>query len=297
MKRNHIINILVIVLAACSCRTEKPDYKASGEITFPNASWEPTGLVCAPDGRLLITDISPNAAIQVFDGRGVYLGGIGGPGEEAGYLWVPMDVAVGGDNSIHVAEFGTHRVSVFRADGAFLKTIGDGDLRTPMGVAVGPRGEIYVADPGAGGLVVFNARGEKTALWGRERALADAWDVAVAADGRIAVITADDSGIALLSASGEFKTRATAFGGEWEPVEACYDQAGALYVIGRRKTAAGALEPWVALFDNDGRFREAFAVNLTEPSGIAVDGDGKVYVSDGSRHKVAVYAQEIPGRK
>jgi DNA-binding beta-propeller fold protein YncE len=296
MKLNHIINTIAVVVCmyACACRTDKPVYTAAGEIHFPNESWEPAGLAVAPDGSLLVTDMSPNAAIQVFSPRGVYLGGMGGPGEEAGYLWVPMDVAAGSDGTVFVAEFGTHRVTAFHADGAFIKTIGGDNLRTPMGVAAGKNGELYVADPGAGGVIVFDAAGKAAALWGTERGVAKAWDVAAAPNGKVAIVTADGGDVRVFNAKGEDVGRATAFGGAWEPVEATFDRSGNLYLVGRRKTPQGALEPWVAVFTSDGRFKESFAVDLTEPSGIAAGPDGKVYVGDGSRHKVLAYNKTTP---
>ena len=86
------------------------------------------------------------------------------PGDDAGYHWAatwgdaapvgvfyrPEAIAADADGNIYVADTGSHRVQVFRADGTFVRAFGrlgngNGEFYRPLGIAVsGDR--VYVAD-------------------------------------------------------------------------------------------------------------------------------------------------------
>ena len=74
-----------------------------------------------------------------------------------------MDVAFGPGGIIAVADYGSHRVEVFHANGMFACQLGSGEAGTksdrfsrPTSVAFGPGGIIAVADYGSHRVEVFN---------------------------------------------------------------------------------------------------------------------------------------------
>ncbi len=231
-----------------------------------------------------------NCAVQVFDAAGVYLGGIGGVGKAPGELFVPVDVAVGPDGNVYVAEFGTHRVSIFRPDGSLVKIIGEQDLVAPLGVAVAPDGKIYVADAEAGGLLTFSHEGVLVDKWGEDRETSHILDVAVAPDGAVAYGPGDSGEVLLVTPRDGGPSRVTIDGNTASvPNEITFGPRGKLLVLSQRTDAGGTLENFVAILSPRGELLEEVPLSLTTPTGIAAAPDGAIYVADGPRHEVRTY--------
>ncbi len=279
-------------LLALSCGPREPAecYVDVGRLNLPNDSWEPAAIAVAPGGTVYVGDSSLNCTVQIFDADGVYLGAIGSLGKGPGELFVPTDVAVGPAGKIYVAEFGTHRISVFRADGTFVKAVGERDLVAPFGVAVGADGKVYVADVEAGGLLVFSPEGVLLETWGENRDTSQILDVAVAPDGGVAY-TPGAAGEVLYFAPGQadplrLKTGEDAASA---PAEVAFGPRGELFILGRRTDAGRTLEYFVAKFSPKGKLLEEVPLSLTSPSAVAVAPDGTMYVADGPRHEVRIY--------
>lgn len=86
------------------------------------------------------------------------------PAETKGTRFVePMDLQVGADDKVYVADKGANKVVVLDNDGALLLSIGaeEGEsmLSAPEGLFVTPDGLIYVADSGNQRIAVFGADG------------------------------------------------------------------------------------------------------------------------------------------
>lgn len=86
------------------------------------------------------------------------------PAETKGVRFVePIDLQVGADDKVYVADKGANRVIVLDNDGALLQTIGEeegaGMLSAPEGLFVTPEGVVYVADSGNQRIAVFRADG------------------------------------------------------------------------------------------------------------------------------------------
>lgn len=136
--------------------------------TVATGLWYPYNLDFAADGSWYIADglndriqkIDPDGIITTFaGGNGEGFSGDGGLAIEA-QLFRPVDVAVGMDGSVYIADYGNHRVRVVTPDG-FISTFagngiaefsGDGGLAVdasfnrPQDVAIGPDGTVYIAD-------------------------------------------------------------------------------------------------------------------------------------------------------
>ena len=112
------------------------------------------------------------------------LSSFGAFGSGAGQLDYPRAVTLGPDGTAYVAETEGRRVSVFAADGTFVRAMGKGvrpgggdicttetgcqrglddgsdeALRGPFGVALGPEGRLFVSDVGGGRIVVYDPDG------------------------------------------------------------------------------------------------------------------------------------------
>jgi sugar lactone lactonase YvrE len=189
----------------------------------------------------------------------------------SGALIDPVDVAVGPDGSIYVAEIAANRVRRITPEGELRPFAGfgpggfDGDggkadralLQSPTGVAVGPDGSVYIAD--AGNQVVRR----------------------VAPDGRIRTVAGAGS-------VGSVPERSDPMAAELNPYDVAVAADGTLYIasprhhrvfaIGRNgliRTFAGSGTAGSA--GDDG---PATAAELNSPSSLAVGADGAVYVSD-----------------
>ena len=295
MRIHYSIAATAVAVTLFACRPpETATLVKTGELHFPGGQWEPDGVALTSDGRVFVADISLASAVEVFDAAGIYAGALGAPGEEPGRLMAPTGVAVGPGDAVYVAEFGTRRVSVFAADGLFLRTIGAGALRSPLGVAVDRGGTVSVADAGAGGVVVFPRGAEPPIIWGKEKGVAGAWDVAVAADGRVAVAAVDNRHPVVLAGPTYNATPFSAPGINAEVVKVAFDAEGNLFALTRETTREGAVVYAVARYDVAGKLVGKWAIPLTTPGALAIARDGTIVIADGGRHEVAKYRR--PGK-
>jgi DNA-binding beta-propeller fold protein YncE len=289
MKINYTIAALLFALSCGPEKTAEP-YVEVGRLNVPGDSWEPAAIAVAPDGRIYVADSSLNSAVQVFDRDGLYEGGIGGLGKGPGELFVPTDVATGPDGKIYVAEFGTRRVSVFGPEGRFVKTVGEGALTAPFGVAAGPDGEIYVSDAEGGGLLIFSPEGALLEVRGEEADTGPILDVAVAADGGVALAPGPTGEVLFYSGYDRKLSHLKVSEDEtFAATEVTFGPGGNFFILGMRKGAGGTQEHSVARLAANGKLMEEIELALTSPAGLAVAPDGTMYVGDGSRHEVKIY--------
>ncbi|MBB6675267.1 YIP1 family protein [Cohnella nanjingensis] len=75
----------------------------------------------------------------------------------------PVDLQVGADDKVYVADKGANRIVVLDDDGALVRTLGGEEgpsrLSAPEGVFVTPDGQVYVADSGNQRIAVFGPDG------------------------------------------------------------------------------------------------------------------------------------------
>lgn len=181
-------------------------------------------LALGPDGSVYVVDefnlrirrIGLDGVITTVAGNGTQgFGGDGGPATDAA-LNFPVDVAVGLDGSLYIADAENNRIRRVDAGGIITTFAGNGTcdayaeglpaLQTaicvPLAVAVGPEGELYVAMGrrilriGSDGIVRtaagtggFNSSGDGGPA--REAPIDDPNDVAVGPDGAIYIADGD----------------------------------------------------------------------------------------------------------
>lgn len=79
----------------------------------------------------------------------------------------PMDMAIGKDGNLYIADAGAHVILICSRDGEQVGSIGEGVLQTPTGVYVTEDGTVYVADKDAKKVFVFDAQGNVTAEYSK----------------------------------------------------------------------------------------------------------------------------------
>lgn len=115
---------------------------------------QPRGMITDGMGFLYVADAGLNC-VFVFTGDGVYQRKIGGTnGSGNGQLAGVVDVAVARNGDVFILESSNHRVSVFDANGNFLRNWGGlgtltGQLYNPASIAISPSDIVYVAQAGS----------------------------------------------------------------------------------------------------------------------------------------------------
>ncbi|MDT8896892.1 TIGR03663 family protein [Thermanaerothrix sp. 4228-RoL] len=274
----------------------------------PGQFQNPRGIAIAPDGSIYVAD-SRNHRIQHLSARGEVLQVWGSfadssTGEAPGGTFnEPWGVAVGPDGSVYVADTWNHRIQKFTSDGQFVTMWGyfgqaerPDAFWGPRDVAVDAQGRVYVTDTGNKRVVIFTSEGQYIAQFGGAGVEAGKFDEPVGIDvdtegniyiadtwnQRVQVITPDFSNNLFIPVR------------EWE-ISGWYGQSldnkpfisisplGHVFVTDPEGYR-------VLEFDAQGNFVRGWGDYSTGtdgfglPSGIAVDSQGRVWVSDAGNH-------------
>lgn len=149
-----------------------PDRIIGQSGTEPGQLQAPRGIAIAADGSIYVAD-SRNQRIQHFAADGTWLNAWGSFGETTssatapnGTFNEPWDVAVGPDGSVYVTDTWNHRIQKFTANGEFIATWGYFGQAEQPDAFWGPRamafdslGRLYVTDTGNKRVVVFEPDG------------------------------------------------------------------------------------------------------------------------------------------
>ncbi len=189
----------------------------------------------------------------------------GGPGQ----LNQPRGIAVGGDGTTYVAEYGGQRVSAFASDGAFLRMIGVGDLHEPAGVALGPEGNVFVSDSEDDRIVVYSTGGAFVHTFGESGEgagqLDEPFGIEFDRSGLLYVADSSNSRIDVFTPEGDFiralGKEVDSVGGENECIAECR--------VGVSDGSAGSMDA---------------------PTDVAFGPDDEMVVADGSNNRVDVFS-------
>jgi predicted membrane-bound mannosyltransferase/DNA-binding beta-propeller fold protein YncE len=148
-----------------------PDVVLDSLQTNPLLLNAPRSLAFAKDGSMYVADSRNHRVLHldvngnILNEWGTYADGVNVPLEN-GTFNETWGIAVGPDGSVYVTDTWNHRIQKFSADGRFIKawgTFGQGETPEsfygPRGLAVDAEGRVYVVDTGNKRIVIFDADG------------------------------------------------------------------------------------------------------------------------------------------
>ena len=268
-----------------------------------------------------IRKITATGEMSILAGAGTS-GSADGAGTAAQF-YSPTGVTADSSGNVYVADLGNHRIRKITATGEVSTLAGstrgfrDGDgtaaeFDGPAGVAVDSADNVYVADLGNHRIRKITPEGLVSTLAGSTEGFRDGagttaqfkypTDVAVDAAGNVYVADASNHRIRLITATGEVSTLAgtgrvgstngAGTAAEFdEPVGVAVDSSGNLYVADygnhriRRITPTGEMS---TLAGSTEGFRDGAGIEaqFDFPSGVTVDAEGNVYVTDYFNHLI-----------
>jgi DNA-binding beta-propeller fold protein YncE len=185
--------------------------------------------------------------------------------------------------AFYVLDAGNARVQKFGRERDFLTSWGnqgdaDDQFVCPSGIAVDRQGRVYVSDRSQDKIVVFDGAGAWLATWPTPRTPSG---MAVDGDGNIWVANFENSSMVKFSADGDRLATWNETGG-WPingPVHVAIDALDRVFVTEHDRDQVQVFAPDGTLLGAWGEYGEAPG-ELREPRGIALDGDGGVYVTE-----------------
>ncbi|MFZ5917748.1 MAG: PA14 domain-containing protein [Chloroflexota bacterium] len=247
----------------------------------PEAGMQPRGVAVSPiDGRVYVADAA-NRRIQVFDNEGQPLFAFG---QDAG-LDEPGDLVIDSQGNVFVLEPQNDSVVRFTGEGQYVARFRETlRLFRPRGIGIDSAGRLYIADTGGGRVVVMAPSGEVLARWGEAGAgpgqFDQPTDVAAGPDGNIYVADTFNLRVQWLDADGIYL-------GEW-PIQPAntYDAPHLAVSPGHVLYLTSPEESRVFAYDLSGAFLGEIGARgeepgqLQKPVGVAVDAQGRLYVTD-----------------
>ncbi|MFX0146007.1 MAG: PA14 domain-containing protein, partial [Candidatus Hodarchaeota archaeon] len=164
---------------------------------------------------------------------------------------------------------------------------GPGQFQEPRGVAVSLEGLVYVADTGNGRIQVFNADGEFLGLWGQE-ILAEPFDLAVDREGQVYVLDPGQDRLFVFSQEGLLQSQWGEDWGLFDPRGLDVDRDGKIYIANTGGSAILKISPQGQVMERYGSPGSGDG-QLNQPTDVAVDGVGNLYIVDTENERVQVW--------
>ena len=255
----------------------------------------PAGAAEDSQGQIYVADDYTHR-ITVFDYEGNFVSKWGSLGTDNGELDGPSGVAFDVDDNVYVADTHNNRVQKFTASGVFLLAFGsqgsaEGHLNLPWGVTVAPGGDVVVADWGNNRIQRFSPDGDFIAAWGRS----------VGGDGeflRPSGVAVDERGYMYVSDWGNERVQVLDVEGNLLQElrgQATLSKWAADFLKANREEgearASADLEPDIAFLGLDDPHAESAHIEklFWSPMSVKLDQEGRLYVTEGNRHRIQVY--------
>lgn len=284
---------------------------------------DPKGIAVAADGTIFVADagnfriqrFAPDGLVlEVWGRKGTGAGEFGGEGGGSG----PVDVAVGPDGTVFVADLGGHRLQTFTSDGTFIGAWDDWRCDRPQAdrdvpssrltlnrwraaagnaaavrplttwitsnlpLATAADGSVFVG--GLSGVVHFSADGRCLGRFSGEGEAAGLLSgpgpsgLAVAPNGDVLVVDTGGGRVQRFSPTGEFRGLWYLAGGQLRDL--AFGNDGTLYLT--QGQWVNRITPDGHVLDHWGRAAD-LPFDADAPRGVAVQADGTVWVTSGDR--------------
>ena len=219
---------------------------------------EPWGVAVSPDGSVVYVTDTWNHRIQKFSAQGQFIKtwGYFGQAEKPDAFWGPRGIAVDSKGNVYVTDTGNKRVAVFTSEGEFITQFGEagvdqGQFDEPVGIALDKAGNVYVNDTWNQRIQVFAPDASGTSFTPDRTWDVNAW-FGQSLDNK-PFITVDTSGNVFVTDPEGYRVLE-------------FDPQGKI------------LRVWGDVSDN--------ITTFGLPSGIALDAEGRVWVSDASNNNL-----------
>lgn len=264
----------------------------------------PLGVAVASDGKVYVTESGGERKIRVFNRAGKEISSFAPPEAEAPSS-IPIYVAVSPDGQIYVSDRDAGAIFIFTPDGSMQGTVpspfGENEGWRPLGITFDGPGNLYVTDvtPGKHRLLVLDPEGRLTMQIGKEgNADGDFWfpnGVAVGEQGQIYVSDSNNGRVQAFDQAGNFLWtigRGMAKGDLSLPRGIALDDDNHLFVVDTSRHLVQVYDiskktpKFLTAF---GGGQEAGNGGFLFPNGLALDRNGRIYVTDRENNRVQIW--------
>ncbi|MGO9196800.1 MAG: putative Ig domain-containing protein [Acidimicrobiales bacterium] len=263
---------------------------------------DPEELAVTSSGIVLVADLG-NDRIDEFQAPPnalVYTGQFGTKGTGNGDFEEAADVAIGPNNDFYTVDYGNNRIEEFSPTGKYsgqFGTSGSGTLDEPAGIAFDSLGDAWVTDEVNCRVVEFSSSGTYMSQFGTCGSSTNEFDnpVGIAIDpttNDIFVADEDNNRVEEFSSAGTYITefRTTSYGSLSGPIAVAVTSTGELYIadsghdeiVGFDTSTDAQNVVFGAQGSGEGQFED--------PTGLAADSDGNVWVSDADNSRVEEFS-------
>jgi DNA-binding beta-propeller fold protein YncE len=266
---------------------------------------QPMGVAVSPDGdRVYVSESGGGRLVRVYDSSGEEVDTLKPPGHR-GEWRLPVYVAVNPESGdVYVSDRLREDVDVYDEEGEYLRAlVPEGRLgkgANPLGLAFGPEEDLYMTDVGGGRkdhrVLVFGDGEEPLRRIGARGAFWFPNGLAVDGEGDVYVADSNNGRLAIFDPDGKLvaSIRRGVGDGDLGLPRGVAIHDDKLYVVDTTNHA-------VKIYDIAGEATEvpsyvgAFGVEgfadgtFQYPNGIAIDGDGRIYVTDRENNRVQVW--------